>query len=117
MKEQLKFGESFTIIFDEMSIKIVSPEDILVVNVYIDITVTDKDVLDSEMFKPRKDYKLKADIDVKENHINDLNYLSEIHKVLGETKKLLAFLSLNEKNFLEKVVPELRVKAYENSIN
>lgn len=117
MKEKLKFGESFTLIFEEMSIQVIGPKEILNVNIFIDITMKDKDTLDSEMFKPQKNYKLTASVDIKENHIKDHSAISEMHKLLGETKKLLAFMALNEKNFLEKVVPELRVRVDENFSN
>lgn len=89
MKEQLKFGEQFVLVFDEMSIQIIGPEDILKINVFIDI-------------------------DIKEQLGQLQSSLASTHKALSEAKKLLDFIYLNEKNFLEKVVPELRVKVDEN---
>ena len=114
MKERLKFGEQFVLVFDEMSIQIIGPEDILKINVFIDIDIKEKDVLDPEVFEPQKDYKLHIKVDIKEQLGQLQSSLAFTHKALGEAKKLLDFIYLNEKNFLEKVVPELRVKIDEN---
>lgn len=114
MKERLKFGEQFVLVFDEMSIQIIGPEDILKINVFIDIDIKEKDVLDPEVFEPQKDYKLHIKVDIKEQLGQLQSSLALTHKALGEAKKLLDFIYLNEKNFLEKVVPELRVKVDEN---
>ncbi|MCH5428460.1 hypothetical protein LYY04_12025 [Lactococcus lactis] len=114
MKEQLKFGEQFVLVFDEMSIQIIGPEDILKINVFIDIDIKEKDVLDPEVFEPQKDYKLHIKFDIKEQLGQLQSSLASTHKAIGEAKKLLDFIYLNEKNFLEKVVPELRVKVDEN---
>lgn len=114
MKEQLKFGEQFVLVFDEMSIQIIGPEDILKINVFIDIDIKEKDVLDPDVFEPQKDYKLHIKVDIKEQLGQLQSSLASTHKALGEAKKLIDFIYLNEKNFLEKVVPELRVKIDEN---
>ena len=118
MKERLKFGEQFVLVFDEMSIQIIGPEDILKINVFIDIDIKEKDVLDPEIFEPQKNYKLHIKVDIKVDIKEQLGQLqsslASTHKALGEAKKLLDFIYLNEKNFLEKVVPELRVKVDEN---
>ncbi|MDR2833475.1 MAG: hypothetical protein LBV67_07155 [Streptococcaceae bacterium] len=105
-EEKLNFGDYFKIAFDEMKVEVTAVTDIC--QVKTDITI-DAATLDEHIFEPK--YLLKTRVEVNEMTDLDETDLKNVTKVLNEAKKLLKFMEDNTKNFLEKVVPELREKA------
>lgn len=109
MKETLKVNDIFTIIFDEMSITVTGDDEVVKIHVGIDIKKP-MPTLDEDVFQSKNIYKLIIKADIKEQLEIYSDSLKETHKTLGEAKKLIEFINLNERNFLRKVVPELRLE-------
>lgn len=116
MKEQLRFGKNFIIVFDEMSIEIiVQAPHVLEIKPFIEKKVDEAETLDDQLFQAEKEFKLKIKMEIKEQLGITESQLADTYSILGEAKKLIDFMSLNSQNFLEKVVPELREKVEERN--